>query len=58
LEGGMKTFVVLLLTVLMAACGGKRALRVDCERRLVPINMPAAGSSEIPVDAAAKEQQS
>lgn len=54
----MKISVVLLLAVVMVACGGNHAVRVDCERRLVPINVPAAMASETPVGAAVvKEQQ-
>jgi hypothetical protein len=32
--------ILLLLLVGLSACGGKQRLRVDCERRLVPINEP------------------
>ena len=32
--------IALLLFVGLSACAGKQPLRVDCERRLVPINEP------------------
>jgi hypothetical protein len=32
--------IALLLLVALSACAGKQSLRVDCERRLVPINEP------------------
>jgi hypothetical protein len=31
---------LLLLLVAVSGCGGNQPLRVDCERRLLPINEP------------------
>ena len=32
--------ILLLVLVAVSACGGHQPLRVNCERRLVPINEP------------------
>lgn len=37
----MKTWMALAMVALLAGCASKRAVPVDCERRLSPINVPA-----------------
>lgn len=37
----MKAWIVLAIVVVIAGCASKRAIPVDCERRLSPINVPA-----------------
>lgn len=37
----MKTWGALAMLALLAGCASKRAVPVDCERRLSPINVPA-----------------
>lgn len=41
-EQCMKAWIALVMVALLAACASKRAVPVDCERRLSPINVPAA----------------
>jgi len=36
-----RAWIALAMTGLLAACASKRAVPVDCERRLSPINFPA-----------------
>lgn len=37
----MKAWMALAMVALLAGCASKRAVPVDCERRLSPINVPA-----------------
>lgn len=37
----MKAWMVLAMVALLAGCASKRAVPVDCDRRLSPINVPA-----------------
>jgi hypothetical protein len=41
-EQCMKAWMALAMLLLLAACASKRAVPVDCERRLSPINVPSA----------------
>lgn len=38
----MKVYTALVMLVVLAGCASKRAVPVDCQRRLSPINVPAA----------------
>jgi uncharacterized protein involved in high-affinity Fe2+ transport len=40
-EQCMKAWMALAMVALLAGCASKRAVPVDCERRLSPINVPA-----------------
>ncbi len=40
-EDRMKEWMVLAIVALIAGCASKRAVPVDCARRLSPINVPA-----------------
>jgi hypothetical protein len=42
--------LLLLLIGALGACGGKHAVRVDCEGELVPVNVPAADSTDVPAE--------
>lgn len=50
----MNAWKVLAMLVVLAGCASNRAMPVDCERRLSPINVPAViadpetGGSEAP----------
>jgi uncharacterized lipoprotein YmbA len=37
----MKAWMVVAMVVVLAGCASKRAVPVDCDRRLSPINVPA-----------------
>ena len=49
--------ILLLLLVTLSACGGSKPLRVDCERRLVPINKPVAQIDESQSEAQAGNEE-
>jgi len=38
----MKAWMALAIVALLAGCASKWAVPVDCDRRLSPINLPAA----------------
>ena len=40
-EKRMKAWMALAMVALITGCASKRAVPVDCERRLSPINVPA-----------------
>jgi hypothetical protein len=40
-EQCMKAWMAFAMVALLAGCASKRAVPVDCERRLSPINVPA-----------------
>jgi hypothetical protein len=44
-----------LLLVAVSACGGNQPLRVDCERRLVPINEPIEQTDDSRLEAQPQE---
>jgi len=46
----MKTWMALVMVALLAGCATKRAVPVDCERRLSPINVPAAIAHPVAVE--------
>ena len=48
--------LLLLLLVTLSACAGKQPLRVDCERRLVPINEPIEQSDDSRLEAQPREE--
>lgn len=37
----MKAWMLLAMVVVLGGCASKRAVPVDCDRRLSPINVPA-----------------
>ena len=40
-EKCMKACMALVMVVVLVGCASKRAVPVDCQRRLSPINVPA-----------------
>lgn len=47
----MNTWIASVMVVLLAGCASKRAVPVDCERRLSPINVPAVIADPLPGEA-------
>lgn len=43
----MKAWMALAMVALLAGCASKRAVPVDCERRLSPINVPAVTADPV-----------
>lgn len=49
--------LLLLFLAALGACGGKHALRVDCEGELVPINVRPANGSDRAADLKRAEER-
>jgi hypothetical protein len=48
--------ILLLLLVALSACGAQQPLRVNCERRLVPINEPIEQIDDSRLDAQPQDE--
>lgn len=46
----MKAWMTFAMVALLSGCASKRAVPVDCERRLSPINVPAAIADPVAVE--------
>ena len=55
-EQCMKTWMALAMVLLLAGCASKRAVPVDCERRLSPINVPAVIEDPVTSEPEAPEE--
>jgi hypothetical protein len=54
-EQCMKAWTTLVMVALLAGCASKRAVPVDCGRRLSPINVPAVIADPVKDEAQAPE---
>jgi hypothetical protein len=54
-EQCMNVWMTLAIVALLAGCASKRAVPVDCGRRLSPINVPAAIADPVKDESQAPE---
>jgi hypothetical protein len=55
-EQCMKAWMTLAMVALLVGCASKRAVPVDCERRLSPINVPAVIEDPVTSEPQAPEE--